>query len=92
MTSIEAIESLPRFPVTAHLLESHAKCEVCQETFAEGEEICALPCIHHLYIPLWELLILVIPLVFVGGWRHQDRVRFVGMRLARLEHQGNELD
>jgi hypothetical protein len=49
MTSIEALKSLPRFPVTPPMLESRAKCEVCMETFVAGEEVLALPCIHKLY-------------------------------------------
>src|SRR5947207_12052559 len=49
MTSLEALKSLPRFQVTPPMLESRAKCEVCMETFSQGEEVLALPCIHKLY-------------------------------------------
>src|SRR5437762_1103427 len=52
MTSLEALKSLPRFPVTPHLLETRAKCDVCQETFVLNEEVLALPCIHQLYAPV----------------------------------------
>ena len=51
MTSLEALRRLPKFPATTHLIETKVNCEICQEAFILGEEICALPCIHQLYGP-----------------------------------------
>jgi hypothetical protein len=51
MTSLETLRNLPRFPATSHLIENRTKCEVCQESWVEGEEVIALPCIHQLYVP-----------------------------------------
>jgi len=49
MTSLDALRALPRFRTTQQLIDRGAHCEICQESFQEGEEVTALPCIHQLY-------------------------------------------